>query len=114
MIEIKQSLIQGAGRGVFAVSNIKKNTVIEVCPVLFFNQKDTKKVMKVSLSNYVYSHGKKCAMLALGYGSLYNHSDTNNAYYEIDNDMLYIVASEPIVKGSEIYINYGKKGNEYK
>ena len=115
-IEIKESLIKGAGRGIFATANIKKGAIIEVCPVLIFNKKDTKKVMKSSLQNYVFEiEGKKNkTMMALGNGSLYNHSDTNNAYYEIDeNNLLYIMANEAIEKGSEIYINYGNKGAEY-
>lgn len=110
-IYIAKSRIKGAGRGVFALADIKKNEVIEGCPVIIFNNEDDGLVTQTILQYYVFEHTKKTSLLALGFGSLYNHSLTPNARYEIEENelgsVLYFVAKRKILKGEEIYINYG-------
>jgi SET domain-containing protein len=44
--------------------------------------------------------------LALGYGSLYNHSYDPNATTLERGDELVITATRDIAKGDEIFINY--------
>ncbi|MCW3123537.1 MAG: protein-lysine N-methyltransferase [Flavipsychrobacter sp.] len=114
-ITIRKSKIQGAGRGVFATDDIKKGEVLEICPVLIFNKKDTSHIMDSSLNDYVYAYDKGQTMFVLGYGSLYNHSNTPNAKYELlvepdraekDNEFCF-TAIKPIRKNEEIYISYG-------
>ena len=114
-LQIKESKIKGAGRGFFSNTLFKKGDVIEICPTLIFGKDDNDHIMNSGFNNYVFEY-EKGLMLALGNGSLYNHSDNANAFYEIvegETD-LYIVALETIKKGQEIYINYGLKGKEYK
>ena len=53
--------------------DFKKNAVIEVCPVITMNADDAALMMQTALADYVYEYDKKGCLLALGYGSLYNH-----------------------------------------
>ena len=115
-IEVKRSVIKNAGRGVFATADIKKGEVIEICPVLIFNKKDTDNILITHLGDYVYAYEGSRSLFAMGYGSLYNHSNTPNAKYELmehegqpeQGNELCITSLKHIDKGEEIYINYGK------
>jgi len=118
-VYVGKSNIHLAGRGVFASVDFKKNAVIEVCPVITMDAMDAELMMQTLLSDYVYEYDKKGCLLALGYGSLYNHHVKPNAKYEIGESEepypgmleLYIVATRAIAKDEEIYINYGKYFN---
>lgn len=109
------SNIKMAGRGVFAAANIKKDAVIEICPVLTMEAKDADLLMQTMLKDYVFEYETTGCLLALGYGSLYNHHLKPNARYEIAESEgknpgmleLYFVATKAIAKDEEIYINYG-------
>ena len=114
-IHIAPSGIINAGRGVFASRNIKANEIIEVCPILILWDKDTVLVMKTMLQNYVFEYEKDSALMALGYGSLYNNNAKPNAKYELQeyegslaqDSELVITAIRPIAKNEEIFIDYG-------
>lgn len=115
-IYIGESRIVKAGRGVFAGKTIKKGKIIEVCPLLFFTEEEYGFLANTLLKDYVYEYNKTGCMLALGYGSLYNHHPDPNAIYEIGppedglsaQDVLYFSATRSIKKDEEIFINYGK------
>jgi len=119
-VYVGQSNIRSAGRGVFASVAFKKNAVIEVCPVIVMNAHDAALVMQTMLADYVYDYEKKGCLLALGYGSLYNHHLKPNARYELAESEepnpgmleLYIVAIRNIEPDDEIYINYGRHFDE--
>ena len=95
------------GTGVFAAAAFAVDEVIEECPVLVVVPKHAKKVANTVFGDYVYEW-KGGYGLALGYGSLYNHSRTSNARYEMDYDIdeIHIVAVRAIEPGDEITINY--------
>jgi len=48
-------------------------------------------------------------VVALGYGSLYNHSNTPNANWtnDVENKTFIFFSTKPIKKGEEIFIYYG-------
>ena len=71
----------GRGRGVFARRPFARNDVIEVCPVIALSERDADRLYDTGLYDYYFGWGKdgKQAAIALGYGSLYNHSFTPNA-----------------------------------
>jgi SET domain-containing protein len=48
--------------------------------------------------------------VGLGYSSLFNHSEENNAKYKIDyeQDVIRITSKKDIAEGEEILIDYGK------
>src|SRR5690242_8740348 len=68
------------GRGIFATRNIKKGEYIEIAPVIVIPYAEWKPMRGSILSNYIFRWDEDKA-IALGYGSLYNHSYTPNARY---------------------------------
>lgn len=111
-IYLGESKIKNAGRGVFASQNIKKDEIIEQCPVILINEKEVTDLRKTELHNYYFMWGddKKNhkAAICLGFGSLYNHSYTPNATYQKrkDNGIIEFIALKDIDKGEEISVNY--------
>lgn len=107
-IGIKNS--PGKGRGVFAQRNFKKGEVIESCPVIVLPAKEIDTLELTQLYNYYFAWGpdSKDAAIALGYGSLYNHSYMPNARYykDFDNGLLKYVCIRDIEDNEEITINY--------
>jgi len=98
------------GRGVFTGASISVGSIIEICPMLYLPEKDVKPLQGTIIHDYYFEWGQdlKAAALALGYGSIYNHSFTSNATYQVDMEanLLYIHALRDIVAGEEITINY--------
>lgn len=96
------------GRGIFAIRNIKKGEFIEEAPVIVIPINEWKLMKKKNiLSNYIFRWEEDKA-LALGYGSLYNHSYTPNARYHtnIENQSIDFYAREDIQEKEEITVNY--------
>jgi len=95
------------GTGVFATRRFEEGDVIERCPVLLLGGADADAVVDTVLGNYVYEWEPGYA-LALGFGSLYNHSHQPSARYEMDYtiDEIHVVARRRIESGDEITISY--------
>ena len=96
-------------RGVFARKKIKKGEVIEICPVIIMPKRDQKILDKTNLFSYYFYWGRNnTSAIALGYGSLYNHSYTPNAEYEenVRKKVIVFKAIRNIKKGEEILTNY--------
>ncbi len=97
--------IKGKGRGVVALRDFTAHELIEVCPVVLF------KVAKGEshiCEEYAFRWDDKRIAIALGFGSLYNHSNTPNAYYDhnVEQKTLLVYAFTDILKGTEICFNY--------
>jgi SET domain-containing protein len=107
-VYIKNSKIHGIG--VFASKNINKDEVVEICPVIILNPKDTSIVDGTSLFDYYFSWGEDdiSSAIALGYGSIYNHSYKPCAEYGKDclKKELTFTAIKRIKKDEEITVNY--------
>ena len=95
------------GRGIFTDRYIKKGELIEEAPVIIIPKQEWKQMRKSVLLNYVFRWGKDKA-IALGYGSLFNHSFTPNAKYitNIKNQTIDFYARQDIQKEEEILVNY--------
>ncbi|SDP18714.1 hypothetical protein SAMN04487897_14413 [Paenibacillus sp. yr247] len=95
------------GRGIYAACDIKKGEFIEEAPLIVIPKDEWKQMRKSILSNYVFQWGEHKA-IALGYGSLYNHSYTPNARYHtnVDNCTILFYAFSDIKTGDEITVNY--------
>lgn len=93
------------GRGVYADEPIVKGEVIELCHLIVMDFDDVGGVME----RYVFDFSPKKVALALGNGSLYNHSDRPNAKCWMDTRKknLSFEALKSIRVGEEITINYG-------
>lgn len=81
-IEIKQSSIHG--EGVFAVASFEQGEVIEQSPVIVLPKTQAVWLDKTELYNYYFEWGEHEIALALGIGSLFNHSYQPNAAYSKD------------------------------
>ncbi len=104
----------GRGRGVFTAHSIERGDLIEICPLILVAPEDVEKLNDTGLFDY-YFHWPEpegSAVLALGYGSLYNHNGTPNAQVIMDRDALQfeIHCVEPIKAGGEIFIDYTGEG----
>ncbi|WP_243450466.1 SET domain-containing protein [Desulfosporosinus sp. Sb-LF] len=98
---------QKYGRGIFAVRNIKKGEFIEGVPVIVIPKTEWERMRGSILSNYIFRWGEDKA-LALGYGSIYNHSYSPNARYHtnIENQSIDFYAWKDIQENVEITVNY--------
>ncbi|MGH1434809.1 MAG: SET domain-containing protein [Lewinella sp.] len=99
----------GKGRGVFTAQEIPEGSHIESCPVLVLSEEGTTLIHQTKLHDYYFLWGDEGeSAIALGFGSLYNHSSEANADYEMDIEMesLEIIAIKDIQPGEEITINY--------
>lgn len=108
-IYLAKSTIANAGRGVFASTLIKVGTIIERCPIIFLRKEDYPLAKQTSLLNYYFlNEAKDRAAIALGYGSLYNHSYTPNATYEkhLEEGYIDFIALKGIAQDEEITVNY--------
>lgn len=102
-LEVRQ--IKGKGRGVFARRAIPAGTEFEKAPVLVV---PTDTIDTSPLMDYVYCWGEETVAVALGFGSMYNHSYEPNARYDdVGRRTKVFTALRDIEPGEEITINYG-------
>lgn len=105
--DIYVGMTKKKGRGVFTRNDIPKNTVIEVAPLLIAKIKPGDEGY---FDHVLYEWGKNEYALALGFGSLYNHSIKPNADYELSDHgglpNIQIRSIRKITKFEEITINY--------
>ncbi len=112
-VTVKKSPFGGkGGKGVFAKENIRKGEIIEVAPIIILEHEELIDTIWNTLFDY-YFWLDDFVVLSLGYGSLYNHSDTSNAKYSIDKNKKEIkfMAIKDIKKGEEIFFNYRGNSN---
>ena len=118
LIEVRRVDNRGkGGRGVFAMRDMAAGTILERVPVLLipknqvFATEPGGQSPSPAISWYVFDWAgmtkRDYVALALGYGSIYNHSYVPNARYRREApDMLEFVALRDIRAGEEILINY--------
>jgi SET domain-containing protein len=98
------------GRGVFTTEPIAANTPIEIAPVIVVDATGREKLEQTLLYDYIFEWGadRKMAAVALGYVSIYNHSNAPNCSYEMDFDhqTITITTLTAINAGAELFINY--------
>ena len=111
-IYVSQSTISGADRGVFANVDIKKDELIENCPFIEIPEHEIERAEESVLINYYYFFGEKKErfLVALGFGSIYNHLYTPNARYHIkpEERVIEFIALKEIKKDEEIIVNYNQ------
>ena len=96
------------GRGVFAAKAFRRGEVVERCPILRIPARDRRLVQKTVLETYLYERDRGAAAIALGLGSLYNHSFDPNAEFELQlaTDEIVFRALREIGRGEEVTISY--------
>ena len=97
----------------FARRGFRTREVVECCPILRVSAHDRALLERTTLRGYVYQRRRGAGALALGLGSLYNHSADPNAACELDLDeeTLVLRALRPIPAGEEITISYGDESD---
>lgn len=104
---VSESKIKDAGKGVFAKDEITSGEIIEKCPVIEVSLKDPANNDDGKLVDYFFYFGEGLA-IALGFGSLYNHSYEPNATYKVnlENKTIDFIAIKDINSGEEVTVNY--------
>lgn len=113
------------GRGLFATEQIPPLTVIHIAPCVLVSKDEYDTHMRFTIlehylfNDYLSSGGDK--LLALGYGSLFNHDSRQpNVNYRVNSNkkknsnnaaatITYMSGPKPIRKGDELCISYGSK-----
>jgi len=105
-MEVKE--IGNIGLGVFATQDYHADDIIEDCHIIALSELDKNKIDETHIYNYYYSWGDNEAAIALGNGSLYNHSYTPNAKYVklYNKKIIRFIAIKNIHAGEEIRTNY--------
>ncbi|MDX1478432.1 MAG: SET domain-containing protein-lysine N-methyltransferase [Saprospiraceae bacterium] len=96
------------GRGVFCASDLHDGDVIEICPVVVLDKGDATWLQTSRLFEYYFIWASGKPAITLGFGSLYNHSETPNADFIPDYgaDAIVFIAQSNIPAGHEITIDY--------
>jgi SET domain-containing protein len=100
------------GWGVFAKEDIMEGEIFEECPVLSLplNYGETSSLLidyRFNWPSGVMEWQEQ--VVALGFGSLYNHNENANAYWVSNHDerTFKFISNRKINKGEEIFIWYG-------
>lgn len=80
-VELKDSEVDG--RGVYATRDFEVGEVVELWDALIVPKKDTPWIDKTELYSHYYAWSEGRAALALGLGSMYNHSYSPNCEYRV-------------------------------
>ncbi|WP_439623725.1 SET domain-containing protein [Gemmata sp.] len=106
---------RGMGRGVFAGRAFRKGEVIEVCPVIRMPSAPVGSLGVLDHYVFKWGPGGEALAVALGYGSLYNHSPTPNARFSprTARDDIVFRASRDIAAGEQIVIDYEWTEEDY-
>jgi SET domain-containing protein len=109
-VYVSKSKILNAGRGVYAKCDIKKGEIIERCPIIEVSKHDTSNLKESILVTYFFYFGKnkERIAIALGFGSIYNHTDKPNVIYKIKpkEKVIDFIALTDIKKDEELTFNY--------
>jgi hypothetical protein len=99
------------GRGVFTKEGIPPGQVVETAPVVLLDLKT--QPFPGQIRRLLYCWSKTHVALALGYGSLYNHSDHPNLTFQRDPEKLTITfrALREIAAGEQLTISYDHTGS---
>ena len=99
------------GWGVFAKEDIMEGEVFEECPILTLpiEKGEVTPLLIDYRFNWPQGNDWQEQVLALGYGSLYNHSENANAYWvsDLENKTFRFISNREIKKGEEIFVWYG-------
>lgn len=114
--EIYIDQIPGKGRGVFAAAPLEAGMVVESAPVIVMSAEERVWLDKTLLHDYIFEWGedrRQCAV-ALGWISLFNHSDASNCEYfmEYGEALMYVRTIRPVMQGEELTVNYNGEWNQ--
>lgn len=105
-------------RGIFATENIKKDELIEICPMIILQHRMNYH-HDPTIRDYCFTQVCPCEeckkhgghyLMVLGYGQVYNHHDDNNARisFDLKNSLAIVHANRDIKEQEEIFVSYGE------
>ncbi|KAH9969902.1 cytidine deaminase-like protein [Russula dissimulans] len=100
----------GNGRGVYASKAIPAHTLLEISPALLFSAEEYEAHGRHTvLDHYTFKWRDGRMALALGLGSLFNHSDSPNVTYSIDiaTESIRYTTVRAVEPDEELCIYYG-------
>jgi SET domain-containing protein len=108
---VHPSLIHGLG--VFAAQDILQGEIIEKCPLLRLDIDEKNELFADFRFWWTENEKRLFYVMAMGYGSFYNHSNEPNSYFFSNKKTFTVdfVSTKNIKKGEEIFVDYG--GEEY-
>lgn len=102
--------IRGKGRGIVAGRRFAEGELIERIPVIVIPADEWELVGESVISAFCFNWGDdtEATAIALGHGSLFNHSYQPNAFAQLRmrQRLIEFVALRDIDEGEEITINY--------
>ncbi len=99
------------GHGVFAVRDLEPGAVVEECPALWLDDDQWEAVDgQGGLHGYCYDAPGGGALLALGFGSLYNHAADPTLDYEVlmRPPRVRLTTVRSVAAGEELTIRYAE------
>jgi SET domain-containing protein len=101
------------GLGVFAAQDILQGEIIEKCPLLRLDIDEKNELFADFRFWWTENEKRLFYVMAMGYGSFYNHSNEPNSYFFSNKKTFTVdfVSTKNIKKGEEIFVDYG--GEEY-
>ena len=98
------------GRGVYSSVSFEVDDLIEICPVIVCPPSDYEHIHNSILHDFYFLWGKDYDhyAIALGYGSIYNHSSQPNAkmVMDLDKNTIDVYCIKAINPGDEILFDY--------
>lgn len=93
------------GRGVYTNRPFKKGELVEECELLLLPLAH----VPLEIEGHVFEFTRRTAAIALGNGSLYNHSDHPNCYFYFNyrKQKLLFRTLRTIRRGEELTVEYG-------
>jgi len=94
-------------RGLIATEKIAEGQIIEKCPAVIY-PKNEEIIEQTVFDHYVFDWDETHEALALGYGSLCNHSYERNVQvdYDFETKEIVFTALREILPGEELLISY--------
>ena len=93
--------------GIFAKTDIPENILIDVCRILPIHRDIIFASDEDIITDYWFNYNNRFVCIALGNGSLFNHSDKNNTAHYFDDYLMFIYTIKNIKQNEELTFNYG-------
>jgi SET domain-containing protein len=108
--------VRGKGWGAFSSKKIPKGTIFNVTPLLVLTVREANLMSGSSLEPYWYQFGTKGRAIALGLGSIMNHSHEPNCSYRFSKKKrtLSFYALKDIPAHEELTHDYGWTSTAYR
>jgi len=109
LARVEYSKRPGGEFTVMSKTHFAKGEIIEICPVILLGE-EAKAIDKIKDVVFEIDKEKGQWGLALGYGSMYKHSDDPNVEYAYNRltKQMYFITKKPIKLHQELTINYGQ------